>query len=113
FYLFDGGQTLSGIRHREFDPCWHVIVSPAVQLPPGLALAYATPLLEEEGHLGLLALAANGLHPLLPHRAGAGTALPADDDPVDALQVELAEVFQEGLDRKEPHRRGCLAKVLD
>lgn len=51
----------------------------------------AAPLLEEEGYAGGVTLVAQVAGPGFGHGAGAGAALAADDQPVDALQVEVGE----------------------
>ena len=67
--------------------------------------------LKKNGTLGRVALVADREHPVLLHRPRTRAALAADDHPVDAFQVELAEVFQQRLDREEPHGgRGSLRR---
>lgn len=48
-----------------------------------------TPLLEEEGHVRCDALISDRARPFGLDRAGAGAAFAADDDPVDAVEVEV------------------------
>ena len=47
------------------------------------------------------------------HRAKAGAALAADDHPLDAAQVERAEVLEQRLYRQEPHQRGAGAQRIE
>lgn len=65
--------------------------------------AVCSPLLEEERNTLLLASAFDVQHPFLLHRSRLVAALAADNDPVDAGEVEGTEVGEERLTRKEAH----------
>src|SRR5262249_53942620 len=63
--------------------------------------------------LSNFALCANGKNPLLFHRPRAWSAFAPDDDPRDAIQRELPNVFQKRFHGEETHSsRRCL-KVGD
>src|SRR5882672_2293319 len=62
----------------------------------------ASPLLEEERHLGHHALVADLSHPQGVNRTMAGPALASHNYPVDALHWELRNRAEEWLDREEP-----------
>ena len=61
------------------------------------------PLLEEEGDTMTLGKLAQIEHPLLVHWTGSGTALASNDHPLDASEVEIAKVFEQGFAREETH----------
>jgi hypothetical protein len=61
----------------------------------------------------MLALIANRQHPLLLHGPRSGAAFTPDDDTVNPVQVDLAQVFQEPFDGEETHDGRRLAQVLD
>ena len=73
----------------------------------------AAPLLEEEGYAGGVTLVAQIAGPGLGHGAGAGAAFAADDQPVDALQVEVGEGAEQGLGAYEADGGGHGAQVVD
>jgi inorganic pyrophosphatase len=52
-------------------------------------------------------------HPRLLHGSGSRAALPADDDPVDAAEIERAQVLEEGFDGEEAQGRRRLAQDVD
>ena len=54
-----------------------------------LSLLDAAPLLKEEPGAGVPAGLPNRVNPVLFHRPCAGTALPTDDDPIDAALVQI------------------------
>lgn len=54
----------------------------------------ATPLLEEEWHILLLALTLDIDHPLFLDWSGAGPTFAADDDPMNACQINLADILE-------------------
>ena len=62
---------------------------------------YAAPLLEVEGDAGGEALVADVGGPFPVHRAGAGAGFAADDNPVDAVQVEAGQGAEEGFQGQE------------
>src|SRR5690606_115832 len=103
------GRPRRGVRPDARE----LVVGAAVEEAAGLALLDVAPLLEEEGDLLGAALTADRAHPGLVHRAGAGAALAADDDPVDAGEVELAEVFEERLDGEEADRGRGVVELFD
>lgn len=63
----------------------------------------SAPLFEEEGNLGGTALFLDGDDPCFFQGSCAGSAFASDDDPVDAGEIEGAEVFQQRLDGEELH----------
>jgi hypothetical protein len=65
---------------------------------PVLALANSSPLLEEEWHAGGAALALDGYNPLAPDGPRTGTALAANNHPIDGSQIDRAEVLEQRLD---------------
>jgi hypothetical protein len=69
-------------------------------------------LLEKEGHTDPAALVAEGEDPLLPHWTRSGAAFAADDHPVNPAQIKITEIFQERLNRQEPHRCRRLAELV-
>ena len=72
----------------------------------------ATPLLEEERHILFSTLTLNVDRPLFSHWSGVGPAFAADYDPVNARQVNLPDVLEQGFDRKEANcRRRCTERV--
>ena len=38
-------------------------------------------------------------HIIVQNRPGAGTTFPSHDDPMNSLEIQLAHIFQQGLDR--------------
>src|SRR5215210_4232155 len=76
-------------------------------LPPNAIEPNAANLLEEERHIGRLALVPDRACPLWRHRAGflAARILSAGDDPMDSCEVERADVFEQRLTREEPDAR--------
>src|SRR3954469_22764113 len=89
------------------------VVGAAVQLAAGLLLVRPAPLLEEHRHVRRLTLPDDVGDPLLPDRPGAGSALAADDRPVDARQVHVRQRAEERLDRQELGLRPGAAQVVD
>jgi len=62
---------------------------------------HAAPLLEEERHALLDALISDAANPSRVHLASTRAAFATDDHPVDRLEIEVADILQEGLDGKE------------
>lgn len=91
----------------------HVVVRAAIEFAARLALAHTAPLLEEEPHLGAPALIADRSDPLPSHRSRAGTALAADNDPVDVAQVDASNILKQRFDRQEPNGSGRCTQMLD
>lgn len=87
-----------------------LVIRPAVQGPASDVLANASPLLEEERHVLLPALAPDVHYPGLLHRPSVVSAFPSHDDPVDASEIQGAKILEERLDRQEPHNSGRVAK---
>ena len=91
---------------------WHLVVVFAVEVAAVGLGGSASPLLEEERDVGGSALVAEVADPGHLDRAGAGAALAADDQPVDASEVNLREGTEErsGADESrsgaEPGRGG-------
>jgi hypothetical protein len=73
-------------------------VRPPIQLASGFLFPNAAPLLEEERHLHSSALSPNAANPIRGHWTRAWPALATDNDPVNALDVHLAKVFEQGFD---------------
>ncbi len=69
------------------------------------------PSLEEEGDAVLLTLIANIPNPLEAHRAGVGTAFPADGYPGNPREVDITDRTAEGLDGKEANGGGHLFEM--
>lgn len=82
----------------------HGIVTTAVELTAVFRFPHAAPLLEEERDLRGPTLVAQLDHPLPLHRARAGAAFAADNDPVDSRQINVTQVFQKWLDGQELDR---------
>jgi hypothetical protein len=66
----------------------HFVPGLALQQTPGAFLLDAAPLLKEEWNFSPIALIANINHPLFSHWSRTWPGLAADDDLVDALQIE-------------------------
>jgi hypothetical protein len=92
---------------------WELIVGPTVKVASVSTLANSSPSLEEEWDASGKALISNAANPLWLKRSCPISALTADDDPVDALQVDSSDVFQQRLNREKTGLGGCLTKVLD
>ena len=88
-------------------------VGAAIQLSAVAALLHAAPLFKEEGDPFFLTLLLNGGDPLMLQRSGSWAAFATDDDPVDAGEVDGAEIFKKGLDGEELHGGSCPAKGID
>lgn len=84
-----------------------------VNLASCFRLLNAAPLLEEEGDAGAVALFLDVEDPLAVHWAGTGAAFAADDYPLDAGEIDRADVFEEGFDGEEGHGGGGGAEVVD
>lgn len=74
-----------------------LVVGSTVESPASLALPHPSPLLEEERDALGPALALDRRNPSLPHGPCARATFTADNDPTDAAQVQVTEMFQEGL----------------
>src|SRR3990172_4601256 len=92
---------------------WHLVPRPAVQLPAGLLLPNASPLLEEERDVIFHALLADVFDPRLIHRPGAESGFPADDDPVDIPQIQFPQRAKERLEGQEFGYCAGLPEVVD
>lgn len=68
--------------------------------------------LEEERYVLLGALVSDRAHPPRTDRPGPAPALAPDDDPVDAIEIEFADVLEQGLDAQEPNRCRGLAQLV-
>src|SRR4051794_6818206 len=90
------------LRHPMRTRGWSGVVGSAVEHSAGEFLSDSAPLLEEEVDAGGFASVSEVADPLFLHGACAGAALAADDHPGDSFQIDVAEVFQQWLDRKEP-----------
>ena len=71
------------------------------------------PLLEEERHVGFLALVADVAYPFDVHGPRAWAAFAANDHPVDAVEVEFSDRADERFDGEKPHGRGHILNVPD
>jgi len=89
------------------------VVRAPVQTSPASCLVNATPLLKKENRTLGLALLLDRVSPGGLHGPGAVAALAADDHPVNAGEVDAAEVFEERLDAQKAHHRWCSTQVLD
>ena len=79
----------------------------------GNGFADPAPLFEEEQGALLVALCFDGAYPFGAHGSCAGAAFAAHDDPVDAREVDGAEVFKEWFDAQEPEACGCATQLVD
>ena len=59
---------------------------------------------EEEWNIGIKALIADVANPLVHHRSRTRTAFAADDDPMDAVEIEVANRAEERPEGEESHR---------
>jgi len=100
------------IRHRVLPTFRKLIIGAPVQFPSGLRFADAAPLFEKEGNFRPLALRADVPHPFDIHWPRARPALAADNHPVDAPQIDRAEMFQQRFDGKETDLRGRVAEQI-
>ncbi|GAB6044103.1 hypothetical protein JCM17961_47880 [Endothiovibrio diazotrophicus] len=73
----------------------------------------ASPLLEEKCNIVGVALYSNRIYPFRFHWARFGTGLPSDDNPVESFEIELPNIFEQGLYRKETDTGVYLLQVLD
>jgi hypothetical protein len=64
-----------------------IVIRAATKAPALFGFVQAAPLLEEERNARFLTLPQNRQDPLLLHRPCTGSALAADDHPIDATQV--------------------------
>lgn len=91
----------------------HFVPGAAFELAAGFLFVHASPLLEEEGCLGLAALLLNINHPTFLHRAGAGAGFSADDGPIDVLQVQFRKRPEQRFEGEELHVGMRLAQAVD
>src|ERR1019366_1312317 len=87
-----------------------LVVGASPQHSARTALLDAAPLLEEEGDPPCTTIVPDGKDPRFVHGSGAWSTLAADDHPVDAVQGERAEVFEEWLDREKANSRPRIAE---
>ena len=78
-----------------------------------LPLLDPAPLLEEESGIRSPATLKNGFDPSAFHRPRTGTALAADDHPIDPAKVYPAEIFQKRLDAEEACVRMRVPQMID
>lgn len=76
-------------------------------------LAPGAPLLEEEGGVGSVGLGEEAEGPFFLHGTGVRTTFATYDDPMDASEVEGAEVFEEGFAGEETDGGGDIAEAVD
>src|SRR5205814_9730164 len=91
----------------------HPVADFAIKMTAICTLPHPAPLLEEERYFRPPALIANPHHPLALHRSRSVPTLAADYHPVNPVEVELAEVFEQRLDGEEPHAGRGGAEMLD
>lgn len=82
-------------KDGEADFRRELIVGSPSEFPSSPALMDSSPLLEEERHPCAPTLVADGDDPWSCHGPCLSSALSTDDDPVDALQLERAQIFQQ------------------
>jgi hypothetical protein len=70
-----------------------LIVGFAFETSPGFGLAYAAPLLEEEGDFALAAFISQRENPVFSHGAGTCSALSTDNHPINTPQIQLSNIF--------------------
>ena len=99
--------------YRSVGARWHGVVRVAVEVSAGNGYADPAPLFEEEQGALLVALCFDGAYPFGAHGSCAGAAFAAHDDPVDAREVDGAEVFKEWFDAQEPEACGCATQLVD
>src|ERR1017187_5707111 len=92
---------------------WHGIVRVAVEVSAGDGFADPAPLFEEEQGALLVTLCFDGAYPFGAHGSCAGAAFAAHDDPVDAREVDGAEVFKEWFDAQEPEACRGATQLVD
>src|SRR6267378_3322724 len=97
---FDFTSNIGAVHRRQdwvTDAAWEFVIRSAFETSARLGLANSAPLLEEERNTAPLALIAEGQDPFFLYRPGAGPALTTYNHPVDASQVQFAQVFQQWL----------------
>ena len=82
---------------------WETVVGLSVQLSARALLPDPSPLLEEERHASADALIANFSDPFPSQRSCTVAAFPSHNDPVDTLQIDRTQIFQQRLYRKESY----------
>ena len=78
-----------------------------------MRLSDAAPLFEKKGHIFRSALGADITNPSSFHRASTRPAFATDDNPVDAFELNRAEMFQERLNGKETDFGWSLAQQIN
>ena len=73
----------------------------------------SAPLFEEKGDTGIEAPISNIAHPIGIDRPRARAAFAADDDPVDAVEVEVLDWADQRFEREEPDHRVGFSQVAD
>ena len=84
---------------------------PIIERPTPGFWPESTPLFEEEGNLGIDAQIAYRARPFEVHGSRARSAFAADDDPVDAGEIEGLDRSDEGFDGKEANFGHRLAEM--
>src|SRR5262249_25524735 len=102
-----------GGRRRRRNYGRILIVGFTQELAPMPRLLHAPPLLEEERHPGRSTLVANRQYPLLVHPPRPRPALSPHDDPVNTLEINFTEIFEERLDRQKAHFRSRSSQLVD
>jgi len=84
-------------------------VGTALQYSAGFFLVCAAPLFEEEGDFGGEGLVAYVDYPVGLDWSCVWAGFAADDDPVNALEVDIRDWAEEGFERDEFERGGGLS----
>src|ERR1022692_1493432 len=91
---------LSAFHSRHFIPSLPGKKTTIISLRAFLAIrSPSAPLLEEKRHAIMLALVFNSFYPFRFHRPGLGAGFAADDHPVDAAQINFANIIQQWFNR--------------
>src|SRR5882762_3376518 len=93
---FDFASNRGAVHRRQdwvTDAAWEFVIRSAFETTARLILANSAPLLEEERNTAPLALIPKRQDPFFLHWSGAGTTLATHDHPVDASQVQFAQIL--------------------
>src|SRR5882762_5458325 len=93
---FDFTSNRGAVPRRQdwvTDAAWEFVIRSAFETSARLGLANSAPLFEEEGDTAPFALIAKRQDPFFLHWSGAGTTLATHDHPVDASQVQFAQIL--------------------
>src|SRR6266487_1801609 len=103
------GNNESSLRlvHRRI-----LVPGAAVQQAPACLRCGSADLSDEQRNLHADAAVTQVTHPAQVQRPEIGAAFPADDNPVDAREVQGRQGSKEGLKGEEPDRGRCLAQLI-